>query len=163
MSLFSKETLEKAKEAQKAFTVYKEDFYTCSVLDWKVVQVPATDWSSGAPVKTDEMIDNVQFTLSLLKPSEGKDVLDVNDVKAETYTIGYWADPTKTGMTKKGPAKARQFFTAVMGLDVGAPITIDLLEKWLPEIKGKQLKAYISVIKDKEGNSKNRIEKFAKK
>lgn len=165
MSLFSQDTLTRAAEQQKFFVPFAENMYNVVINDVKVVQVKGTNWDNGKPVRTEELVDNVEVTFIILSPADGTEVKDVNGDKANTNGIKFWFDPVKLGISKKGPSKARQFLCAAMALDINSELNLSMLENWIvnKELKDKELKCYISAITRDDGTSSNKIERFIKK
>lgn len=162
MPLFATDTYERAKESGEAFIPYQENTYNAEVMEVKVVQTQGTNWDSGSPVRTDEMVDQVEITFTLIAPVDGDKILDMNGDEAKYYTMKFWFDPTRLGTSKRGPSKARQFLCALMGWDIGAVLNLEILEKLITgnELKDKPIKLYISLETGKDGVKRNKIERF---
>lgn len=169
MGLFSSDTYKKAEEMvnASAFTPFAENMYIVSIQDLEVMQVQDTDWSSGAPVRTEDMVDQVQVTFHIEKPIDGDTVQDIDGDTVQFMTTRFWFDPKKTGMSSRGPSRARQFLIAALDIkDADMPESpmerLEMLEKLITEktLIGKQLKLYITVTERKDGTKRNKIERF---
>lgn len=160
MSLFNADTLEKEAQWNKPIIPFAENFYLCTIQNVEVVEVDKTDWTTGFPVKTNEKEQNVKVTFALPEDSKA-----IDGTEPTFNTISYWFDPTKTGISKRGPTKAREFLTTLMDWDLKAKIDTTILQDLIENNKmiGKEIKLMISVVNRDDGSQKNKIEKFSKK
>ena len=158
MGLFSQETIEQEKEFGEIIP-FAANIYNCEVIEVKVVQTEDTNWDSGQPVRVpDTLVDQVQVVFDVQSTFDGSPVTSP-DGKDPTFTsLSLWFSPVKTGMSKKGPSRARQFITTVMDWKINDPINLAILEDLIVNKKliGKKLRLNISVT-DK---NKNKIDGF---
>jgi hypothetical protein len=162
MGLFKSTTYEKATEMSKPFTPFTEDLYTVMIDTVQVVETDETVWEGSTPVKTDNKVDQIQIDFIMQETSSGGEILDVNGEPANYNGMKLWIDPLKTGTSRRGPTKARQFLCAAMGWPIDAEINLQILEDLIvnDKLKGQQLKIYVSVNTRPDGSKNNKIEKF---
>jgi hypothetical protein len=164
MSIFKQETIAKAKEIAAGYPIFAENLYDVQVFDVKVVEVNETVWNGSHPTKTDKMVDQVEVTLKLLKTVDGNLPTLVDGKETDKDLIKFWFDPLKLGFNgkTKEPTKARKFLCAVQGLADNAPLSLDMLDKWIEdtELCGKNLKCFITVTVKEDGTKKNVLSRF---
>jgi len=160
--LFKDTTYEAAENIGKEFTPFAENMYLAEIVEIKVTEVQDTDWSGGAPVRTEEMVDQVEVTFLLESPIDGDKVLNCNGEESNFYTTKFWFSPIKLGTSQRGPSRARQFLCAVMGWDITAELSLSILEDLITakKLEGKKIKLYLSLEERKDGSKKNKIERF---
>lgn len=162
MPLFKKTTYDAAAEMGKPFTPFASNMYESEIVEVKITETQGTNWDTGFPVKTDEMVDQVEVTFLLLKPVDGDKLLTVNGDESEFMNIKFWMDPIKLGVGKKGPTRGRQFLVAALNLKPDVELNLAALEKIIVEkqLMNKLIKLILSAETGKDGLVRNRIEKF---
>ena len=158
MSLFKPETI----QAEKSFNTinpFAANLYNATVTEANVVEVDETDWSMGHPIKNpDVKVDNVQVVMSIDSTVDGTPVIGMDGKDPTFNTLSFWFNPTATGISKKGPSKARSFLCMIMGWDIKEKINLAVLEDLIVNKKlvGKPVRLTVEV----NENGKNKIANF---
>ena len=158
MALFKQSTVDAEKKFD-AINAFKADVYNASVVAVEVVEVDDTNWDSGHPVKNPDIkVDNVRVTLDIESTVDGSPIIGVDGNPPTFTSLSFWFDPTRTGMSKKGPSKARVLITTLMDWDIKEKINLMVLEDLISNGKliEKKIRCAVSVTEA----GKNRIDNF---
>ena len=138
---------------------FQANVYNATVMDVEVVEVDETNWDSGHPVKNpDVKVDNVKISLHIDSAVDGSPLVGPDGKDTTFAFLSFWFDPTRTGISKKGPSKARVLLTTLMDWDLKAKINLAVLEDLIVNKKlvGKQIRCNVSV----SDTGRNRIDGF---
>ena len=157
-SLFKPETIKAEKEFQQ-INAFAANVYNVEVIKVEVVQVEDTNWDNGKPVKIpDVFVDNVKVELHVESTVDGSPVVGADGTAPTFNWLNFWFDPTRTGISKKGPAKSRIMICTLMGWEEKAKINLAVLEDLIVNKKliGQKCRAIVSLTEA----GKNRIDNF---
>ena len=159
MPIFTTGTMAEELAKQNDWTPLKENLYYATVVEAVMDKQPYTDWSSGSPVKTDQMVDNFRIEYCLTAAVDGSPLVDINGNPPKKPTLREWLDPAKVGWNKKDkmPQRTRSVLTAILGVPVEAPIVINSMD----DLMGKEVKIYVEVGTKKDGSKKNIIKNIS--